>query len=479
LQERAYALGGAYVLYQTDFVFSGNGQKTMEQNWQEIKRKLQSSLSRGQYDLWVSSIEFLGLENETASLGCKNRFHIEWIREKLELKLLAAVREFYPLVRRLEYHTVNGGPEPEDVEGCAPQAEPPQQIAMSDLIKRVGPVFNPRFTFDQFVVGSSNQLAFATARGIACGQQLYNNSAYILSETGLGKSHLSHAIGSYICRKAPDLRVHYLTAEQFANEMIYSLKNGNIEDFKAKFRTECDVLLFEKVEFLSGKEKVQNELVYTLDELMHRGKRIVYTGNTFPKDIPKLTNELQSRLNGILVAPIGPPDLKTRIEIIRKKAQGENADLPPEVIYFMAERVTGDIRQLESCLVGIIAKSNILGVPVTLDLARELTETMLDRLPQLTIDHIQQVVCCAFQICVEDLKSSKRRKELAAARKIGMFLCRRYTTESLESIGKSFRRSHSSVLYAINDLTKALQKDNKIKRQVDHISRRLDASCLA
>ena len=139
----------------------------MEQNWQEIKRKLQSSLSRGQYDLWVSSIEFLGLENETASLGCKNRFHIEWIREKLELKLLAAVREFYPLVRRLEYQTVNGGPEPEEVEGHAPRAEPPQQIAMSDLIKRVGPVFNPRFTFDQFVVGSSNQLAFATARGIA------------------------------------------------------------------------------------------------------------------------------------------------------------------------------------------------------------------------------------------------------------------------------------------------------------------------
>ena len=275
--------------------FRGTGRKLWSRIGRKSRESLQSCLSRGQYDLWVSSIEFLGLENETASLGCKNRFHIEWIREKLELKLLAAVREFYPLVRRLEYQTVSRGPEPEEVEGSAPRAEPPQQIAMSDLIKRVGPVFNPRFTFDQFVVGSSNQLAFATAQGIACGQQLYNNSAYILSETGLGKSHLSHAIGSYICRKAPDLRVHYLTAEQFANEMIYSLKNGNIEDFKAKFRTECDVLLFEKVEFLSGKEKVQNELVYTLDELMHRGKRIVYTGNTFPKDIPKLTNELQSQ----------------------------------------------------------------------------------------------------------------------------------------------------------------------------------------
>jgi chromosomal replication initiator protein len=451
----------------------------MEQNWQKIKSKLRSSLSKGQYDLWVSSIEFLGLENETLAMGCKNRFHIEWIREKLELKLLPAIREFFPLVRRLDYQIVCGGAEEGEFDEGPQQIGVPRQIAMSDLIKRVGPVFNPRFTFEQFVVGDSNQLAFATAKGLASGRQLYNNSAYILSTTGLGKSHLSHAVGSYICRLAPDLRVHYVTAEQFANQMIYSLKNGNIESFKTKFRNECDVLLFEKVEFLSGKEKVQNELVYTLDELMDRGKRILYTGNTFPKDIPKLTSELQSRLNGILVAPIGPPDFKTRREILRKKAQMENTNLPVEVIDFMAERVTGDIRQLESCLVGIIAKSNIQGIPVTLELARELTETMLDRLPKLTIDHIQQIVCSNFQISLEDLKSSKRRKELAAARKIAMYLCRRYTTESLESIGRSFGRSHGCVLYAINNLTEALQNDSKIRRQVEHVSRRLDASCLS
>jgi chromosomal replication initiator protein len=451
----------------------------MDQKWQEIKKKLKTRLSRGQYDLWVSCIEFIGLENETVVLGCKNRFHIEWLREKLELSLLAALREYFPLVGRLDYQIVS----PSSLECCEEQplgaTEPPQQIFMGDLIKRVGPVFNPRFTFDQFVVGNCNHLAYATAMGMASGQQLYNQSAYILSETGLGKSHLSHSVGNYICSKAPDLRVHYLTAEQFANEMIYSLKNGNIETFKNKFRTECDVLLLEKVEFLSGKERIQNELVYTLDELMDRGKRILYTGNTFPKDIPKLTSELQSRLGGILVAPIGRPDFTTRKEILKRKAQVENLRLPVEVIEFMAERITGDVRQLESCLIGIIAKTNILGVPVCLDLAREVTETMLDRLPKLTIDHIQQIVCSTFQISIEDLRSSKRRKELAVARKIGMYLCRRYTTESLESIGKSFRRSHSSVLYAINDLVKELDvTGGKIKRQVEYVSRRLDASCL-
>ncbi len=447
----------------------------MDQIWEEIKSRLQSCLSKGQYDLWVSSIEFLGLEGETAALGCRNRFHIEWLREKLEPKLVGVVREYFPSVRRLGYEISSVSPE----RGEAVEAAIPRQIGMSDLIKRSGPVFNPRFTFDQFVVGTSNELAFATARGLACGQQLYNNSAYILSMTGLGKSHLSQAVGSYIRKQAPEQRIHYVTAEQFANEMIFSLKNGNIEGFKSKFRNDCDVLILEKVEFLSGKEKVQDELVYTLDELMCRGKRILYTGNAFPRDIPKLSKELQSRLSGILAAPIDPPDLTTRIEIIRKKALSENARLPKEVIHFLAERVMGDIRQLESCLIGILAKSNIQGLPVTLDLARQLTETMLDRLPKITVDHIQQIVCATFNVSVEDLQSPRRRKELAAARKVGMYLCRRYTSESLQSIGKCFKRSHSSVLYAVNDLTKSMEKDGKLKRQVEHVSHRLDASCLA
>lgn len=453
----------------------------MDREWEEIKRKLHACLSKGQYDLWVSSIEFLGLENETVTLGCNNRFHIEWLREKLELKLLNVIRGYFPHVRRLDYQIVNGcnPTESEDVAESGDEGRP-QQIGIGDLIRRAGPLFNPRFTFEQFVVGNSNHLAYATALGLASGRQLYNRSAFILSETGLGKSHLSHAVGNLICRTSPELRVHYVTAEQFANEMIYSLKNGVIENFKAKFRSECDVLLLEKVEFLSGKEKVQNELVYTLDELMDRGKRILYTGNTYPNDIPKLSSELQSRLNGILVAPIGPPDFTTRMEILKRKALSENVQLPGEVAEFMADRVIGDVRQLESCLVGVIAKSNILGIPVCLDLARETTERMLDRLPKITIDHIQQIICSTFQVSMDDLRSSKRRKELALARKIGMYLCRRYTSESLNTIGRSFKRSHSSVLYAINGLAKEMDRsEGKLKRQVEFISHRLDASCLS
>ena len=390
---------------------------------------------------------------------------------------MAIVREQFPDVQGLEYQIVEGSLS-EKREDKAENAAP-RQISFHDLVKRAACTFNPRFTFDQFAVGNCNQFAYAAAMGMATGERLYNQSVYLLSPTGLGKSHLSHAVGNLLQVQKPDMRVQYVTTEQFANEMIFALKHGSIEAFKKKFRTGCDVLLLEKIEFLSGKEKVQDELVYTLDELMDRGKRILCTGNAYPKDIPKLSTELQSRLGGILVAPIDPPDFPTRMEIIKRKAHVESVRLPHNVVEFLADRIAGDVRQIESCLVGMIAKANILGVPLCVDLAQEVTQTMIDRLPQITVAHIQQIVCGSFQISLEALRSASRRKELALARKIGMYLCRQYTTESLAAIGRSFQRSHSSVLYAVNGLSKEMkEKGGKIKREVEYVSRRLETSCL-
>ncbi len=448
----------------------------MEQEWLQVKKKLQQSLSKGQYDLWVSTLEFLGFEDHRLIVGCQNRFHIEWLREKLEMKLLAIALQHFPTVRKVEYQIIKGlQPEaPKD------RGEGPQQISFSDLVKRTGPAFNPRFTFDHFVVGNCNRFAHAAAMAMVNSRQVYNQSVYLLSDTGLGKSHLTHAVGNYLFGSNPELRVQYITAEQFANEMILSLKQDKIETFKSKFRQGCDVLLLEKIEFLSGKEKIQKELMYTLDELMDRGKKILCTGNAYPKDIPKLSSELQSRLSGVLVAPIEKPDFKTRMEIIKRKSHSESVRLPMEVMEFLADRITGDVRQLESCLVGLIAKTNIMGTPITLSLAHEVTQTMLDHLPRITVDHVQRTVCSSFRITLDDLKSACRRKEIALARKIGMYLSRQYTSESLESIGRSFRRSHSSVLYAVSGMQKEMEEDNsKIRRQVEYIIQRLETSCLS
>jgi chromosomal replication initiator protein len=302
---------------------------------------------------------------------------------------------------------------------------------------------------------------------------------YLLSDTGLGKSHLSHAVGRHLASAQPNTRVHYVTSEQFANEMISALRNDRIEAFKTKFRKDCDVLLLEKVEFFSGKEKIQSELVYTLDELMDRGKKILCTGSAFPKDIPRLSTELKSRLGGLLVAPIEPPDYATRVEIIKQKSRAENIQLPMDVVEFLADQVTSDVRRIESCLIGLMAKTSIMGVPITLGLAQEVSQTMMDCLPKITIEHIQDVVCSSFQITRESLVSSSRRAETSLARKIAMYLCRQYTKESLVSIGKSFKRSHSSVLYAFESLKKGMEeKGGKVKRQVEYLSRRLETSCV-
>jgi chromosomal replication initiator protein len=401
---------------------------------------------------------------------------VEWLREKLQVKLLAIARQHFPEVQRLEYRIVA------DNEGDAAKetADGPQQVSICDLVVRTKPAFNPRFTFDQFVVGKSNQLAYAAAMAMASGTRLFDQSVYLMSDPGLGKSHLSHAVGNFLSSSHSGVRVRYATTEQFANEMIFALKQGNIEVFKNRYRTGCDVLVLEKIEFLSGKEKVQSELMYTLDELMDRGKKILCTGNAHPRDIPKMNSELQSRLGGILMAAIEHPDFSTRVEIIKRKSQFESVQLPMNIVEFLADRITGDVRQLESCLVGIVAKSSILRVPITLELAQQVSQTMLDRLPKITIEHIQKIVCESFKISRETLVSKSRKKELSTARKIGMYLCRQYTSESLESIGSSFKRSHSSTLYAVNGVAKEMEEGNgKVKRQVEYLQRRLEISCLS
>lgn len=453
----------------------------MVQEWKPIQAKLMKSLPRGQYDLWVASIQALGYEDDRLILSCGSRFQMEWLREKLESKILNAARQHLPSLRKIEYRVgkaAQAEPRPFAEKEIEPQG--PRQISFGEIIKKPDTTFNPRFTFDEFVVGSSNQLAYAASMAMVGSQQLSSQSVYLLSQTGLGKSHLTHAVGNRLICEKPDLRVHYTTTEQFTNEMVFALKHGNMEEFKNKFRSQCDVLLMERIEFLSGKTRIQDELVHTLDELMDRGKKVLCTGNSFPKDIPRLSNELKSRLGGILVAPIDPPDFPTRVAIIQRKARADNCSLPMEVVEYLADQVTGDVRLMESCLVGILAKSSILRIPISLVLAQEVSQTMLDHLPKITVEHIQKVVCASFQVSLEDLRSPSRRQELAMARKIAMYLCRHYTTESLESIGRSFLRSHSSVLYAVNGLNREMKdKNSKWKRHVEYVSRRLETSCLS
>ncbi|MBC7357991.1 MAG: chromosomal replication initiator protein DnaA [Desulfacinum sp.] len=452
--------------------------------WEAVQERLKDGLSRGQYDLWVATLRFLQFDGQVLILGCRNSLHRDWVRNHLVSRILTVGRDRFPQLEQVRLELVSEDPllereEADDWQIPEDAHQGPRQLSFRDVGQKLRSPFNPRFTFDQFVVGRSNHFAYATCLAMAGQQSLYNQSVYLMADPGLGKSHLTHAVGNLLMTSQPATRVRYVTAEQFANEMIRALKRDRIEDFKSRYRDGCDVLLLEKVEFFSGKKKIQDELVYTLDELLDRGRRIICTGKTAPNDIPKLNHELRSRLGGVLVAPIERPDFATRKEIIRRKAAYDGVELPMDVVEFLADRITSDVRRLESCLVGMLAKSSILGRPISMDLAREVTQAMLDYLPSLDIPHVAEAVCTSFGVSLEELRSKARNKKVSEARQLAMYLCRKYTSESLNAIAQAFGRSHSTVIYAIKKVDQELgRKNSHLKKRVEHVARRIETRCL-
>jgi chromosomal replication initiator protein len=460
--------------------------------WTEIKSRLERTLTRGQFDLWIAPLECLGVDGENLLLGCQNDFHVQWVRERLEKKILSVVQVVLPQIRKIHYQVIGTARKADvseqnddfsdeitDIEPPRKSSPPPpRQLSIGDVYPvRISP-FNPRFTFDDFVTGQCNQLAYASSLAVATGKYYNLQALYIMADSGLGKSHLSQAVGNHVFKTNPEVRVHYVTAEQFANDMISALKQDRIEVFKEKYRSNCDILLLERVEFFSGKEKIQSELIYTLDELMDRGKKIICTSSKLPRDIPKLHSELRSRLSGAFLTKIDPPDFETRLNILRKKAARERARIPLRVLEFLASYIEGDVRRLESSLVGLIAKSNILGVPITLELARDVVATVQESLPLVSVPLIQDLVCEVFKVSKEDLLSPSRKKEVATARKVALYLCREFTKETLQSIARAFNRTHSTVLHALKEVQKSVNSQNDpLRKYIDYIAGKLKAQC--
>lgn len=452
----------------------------MQNEWDAVCERLKQGLSKGQYDFYVATLTFVRFDGHSLTLGCRNKFHADWVRTHLSRRILEAAQDRFPQLKQCRFEIL---PQTQEIEqeddDPLLRDRPVGQLTFLDMGQPLRSPFNPRFTFDQFVVGRSNHFAYATCMAMTAQKGFQHQSVYLMADPGLGKSHLTHAVGNFLMRQAPNIRVRYVTAEQFTNEMVSALKRDRIEDFKRVYRDGCDVLLLEKVEFFSGKRKIQDELIYTFDELLDRGRRIICTGKTSPKDIPKLNRELRSRLGGLLVAPIDRPDFETRKEIIRRKAAYDNVNLPMEVVEFLADRITTDVRQLESCLVGLMAKSSILGIPISLSLAQDVTQTILEYLPTLDIPHVTSAVCKSFGLNEQDLRSKARSRRISEARQLAMYLCRKYTKESLNGIAQAFGRSHSTVIYAIKKVDQALsRKDSPIRKHMEHVSRRIETRCL-
>lgn len=445
----------------------------MEAIWERAKEQIKSELSQSSFSLWIKPLTFSEQRDGTIVLACPNKFSKKWVAENyadlIQTRLCSVIGTDCAIGFK--------------VEPLKRKILPPPHVANAGQLMLLNAPGNGRkhqrnlngdYTFDRFVVGCSNEFAYSASKALAEGGTWNYHSLLMLANTGLGKSHLSHAVGNAILEKNPSSRIYYITAEDFTNEMIYSLKQGRIEAFKNKYRHSCDVLLLEEVHFLSGKEKTQLELGYTLDVLANENKKIIFTSSLAPKDIPRMSKELTSRLTSGLITSIGKPDYETRVKILRKKALELSLVLSDDILSLLARNLNNDVRQMESSLKCLKAKSELLKARIDMDLAKEVLRCLVSHERTIGLQDIEKLICRYYRIEPELLRSNSRKKIHAYPRNVYLYLCKRHTDETLENIASSVRRTHSTTLYAAEVIDRRIKTDTQVRKQIRFLSRKLE-----
>lgn len=450
----------------------------MESVWAEIKSAIKDQIPGHSFRMWIDPIEFGRGEDNSIFLNCPNYFS----KKRVENQYGALIEDNIQKLIGTGWKLV--------LEVCAKKMvsqskkEHPsrnryglKQLVLPKVgnpVMHNGRMLRENYTFDEFVVGSNNDFAYSAALSLAMANQSRGNTLFLMSDTGMGKSHLSQAIGHYICKEKPAERVYYITAEDFTNEMIGSIKTNSADRFKEKYRNQCDVLLLEDIHFLTGKEHTQVELAMTLDHLFESGKKIMFSSCYLPSDIPRMNDQLKSRFSSSVISNIEPPDFQTRLRILKKKAKRENQHVPDHIIEYLAGELTGDVRQLESGLVGVIAKSSLLGVPIDYELAESVVRNIAVKKKVITIELIKKVVSDEYGISVHEMVSKSRRQTIVRPRQIAMYLSRKHTDQTLQSIGRSFNRYHATAMHAVGCVEKNMREEVAVKKHIDYITKKLE-----
>ena len=362
-----------------------------------------------------------------------------------------------------------------DTDDAMPHEE---NVAVHEIPSPIAPgdasSLNSKYTFDTFVTGNSNRFAHAAALAVAAAPGKTYNPFFMYGGVGLGKTHLMHAIGHHILNTHPEMRVLYVSSEKFMNEMINSIRDGNPELFRQKYRN-IDVLLVDDIQFLTGKQSTQEEFFHTFNTLRDAEKQIILSSDRPPREVKNLEERLRSRFEWGLTTDIQAPDLETRIAILRKKSQLEKIDVPNDVLVYIAGRIDSNIRELEGALTKVIAYASLYNRPITTDL---MTEALRDVLPdggkrEISVAMIKEVVATYCNIKVEDLDSKKRNREIAYPRQVAMYLCRELTDTSLPKIGDIFNRDHTTVIHACEKIRADCETDTKVKNMVNELTERL------
>ncbi len=450
--------------------------------WQLTLEELSKGLNKPSFETWFKLTKPISLENNCLVIEVPNDFTKEWFETRYRQQIINALKEVTTddhLVNFVIASEFKGSTEAVlSISNEAEPAYPPQNLAvnyedehLNDHRKnKIISNFNPRYTFNTFVVGACNRLSHAASLAVAESPARAYNPLFIYGGVGLGKTHLLHAIGQFTLINHGFTRVFYLSSERFTNEFINAIRDNRTLEFRNKYRY-MDVLLIDDIQFLAGKEQTQEEFFHTFNALHDNNKQIIISSDRPPKEIPTLEDRLRSRFEWGLITDLQPPDLETRAAILKKKAISDGINMPDQVIQYIAGKVNTNIRELEGALIRIVAYASLFKSPVTI----ELTETALQdiittRQKNITVTAIISATADNFNLTPEDLLSKKRTQEIAFTRQVAMYLCRMMTDLSLPKIGEEFGgRDHTTVLHAFKKIDLLISSNNDIKNRVELI----------
>ncbi|MBS4189832.1 chromosomal replication initiator protein DnaA [Bacillus sp. FJAT-49705] len=435
--------------------------------WNTALASIEMKISKPSYETWLKSTKAHSLKSDSLVITAPNEFARDWLEERYSQLISGILYDITGEELGVKFII----PQNQSEEGLNP-SNPPKKLDKEEEHPELPlNMLNPKYTFDTFVIGSGNRFAHAASLAVAEAPAKAYNPLFIYGGVGLGKTHLMHAIGHYVLDHNPSAKVVYLSSEKFTNEFINSIRDNKAVDFRNKYR-KVDVLLIDDIQFLAGKESTQEEFFHTFNTLHEESKQIIISSDRPPKEIPTLEDRLRSRFEWGLITDITPPDLETRIAILRKKAKAEGLDIPNEVMLYIANQIDSNIRELEGALIRVVAYSSLINKDINADLAAEALKNIIpsSKPKVITILDIQRVVGEHYHVKLEDFKAKKRTKSVAFPRQIAMYLSRELTDFSLPKIGEEFGgRDHTTVIHAHEKISKLIQTDTHFQKQIKEI----------
>lgn len=447
-------------------------------HWQDCLSTLEKKITPQNFSTWIRPIRLKDITGNLVHLVVPNRFIRDWINENYQEIIEDTLSQLINEKCRVKFEISATNTIPvNEITGNGPMVETIQVVDVTNNEtekKNSGLYLNDKYTFEDFVPGSSNQFAYAAAMAVANNPATTYNPLFIYGGVGLGKTHIINAIGNEIINKNSNLKVCYYSSEKFMNELINCLRYAKMDEFRQKFRS-MDVLLIDDVQFIAGKERTQEEFFHTFNALYESHKQIVVTSDKFPKDIPGLEERLRSRFEWGLIADIQPPDIETKQAILKMKADQNGIYLPEDVTLFLANSISSNVRELEGYLIRIGAYASLTSTPINLNMAKEILKNILiEKNKEISIEEIQKNVAAYFSIKVSDLKSAKRLKALVIPRQIAMYISRQLTSCSYPEIGDKFGgKDHSTIIHAIKKIERQLEEDYQLKITVENLKNSL------